>query len=57
MFTGAVMGSMLKNATQFPLANHLAGYVTRFQALLAEISQQEKTLLMEFLEEALEKAV
>lgn len=57
MFAGAVMGSMLKNAAQFPLANYLAGYVTRFQALLAEISQQEKTLLMEFLEEALEKAV
>ncbi len=53
MFAGTVMGSMLKTAGQFSLVSQLAGYVVRFQRHLAEFSQLEKTLLMEFLEEAL----
>lgn len=57
MFAGTVMGSILESADRFSLADRLAGHITRFQTCLVGVSQQEKALLMEFLEEALEKGV
>lgn len=56
MFAGAAMGSMLKTATQFPMLSQIAGHLDRFQDNLAELNQSEQALLMDFLEEALEKA-
>ncbi|ACA60222.1 LexA family transcriptional regulator [Candidatus Desulforudis audaxviator] len=56
MFAGAAMGSMLKTATQFPLLSQIASHLDRFQDNLAELNQSEQALLMDFLEEALEKA-
>lgn len=53
MFAGTVMGSMLKTSGQFPLGSQLAEHIARFQRHLAEFSQSEKALLVEFLEEAL----
>jgi len=57
MFAGAAMGSMLKTATQFPLLSQIASYLDKFQDNLAELNQSEHILLMDFLEEALEKAM
>lgn len=56
IFAGAVMGSMLKTANQFPLLSQIVSYMDRFQANLAELNQYEHALLMSFLEETLEKA-
>ena len=56
IFAGAVMGSMLKTANQFPLLSQIVSYMDRFQANLAELNQSEHALLMNFLEETLEKA-
>jgi hypothetical protein len=56
IFAGAVMGSMLKTANQFSLLSQIVSYMDRFQANLAELNQSEHALLMNFLEETLEKA-
>jgi len=56
IFAGAVMGSMLKTANQFPLLSQIVSYMDRFQVNLAELNQSEHALLMGFLEETLEKA-
>ncbi|HAG11411.1 MAG TPA: hypothetical protein DCK76_08555 [Desulfotomaculum sp.] len=56
IFAGAVMGSMLKTANQFPLLFQIVSYMDRFQANLAELNQSEHALLMNFFEETLEKA-
>jgi hypothetical protein len=56
MFAGVAMGSMLKTATQFPLLSQIVSHLDRFQDNLAELNQSEQALLMDFLEEALEKA-
>lgn len=57
MFAGVAMGSMLKTATQFPLLSQIVSHLDRFQDNLAELNQSEQALLMDFLEEALEKAM
>lgn len=56
MFAGAAMGSMLKATTQFPLSSQIVSHLHRFQDNLAKLNQSEQALLMDFLEEALEKA-
>ncbi len=56
MFAGTAMGSMLKTVTQFPMLSQIVSYLNRFQDNLAELNQSEQALLMDFLEEALEKA-
>jgi len=56
IFAGAVMGSMLKTANQFPLLPQIVSYLDRFQLNLAELNQSEHALLMGFLEETMEKA-
>ena len=56
IFAGAVMGSMLKTANQFPLLSQIVSYMDKFQANLAELNQSEHALLMSFLEETMEKA-
>ncbi|NPV27793.1 MAG: hypothetical protein HPY81_10235 [Firmicutes bacterium] len=56
MFVGAVMGSMLKTASQVQLLSHLADSLSGFQKNLATLNQSEQTLLMDFLGEALAKA-
>lgn len=56
IFAGVALGSMMKTATQFPLLSQIVSYMGRFQVNLAELNQSERALLMDFLEEALEKA-
>ena len=56
MFAGAAVGSMLKTATQLPLLSQIVSHLDRFQENLAELNQSEQVLLMDFLEESLEKA-
>jgi len=56
IFAGAALGSMMKTATQFPLLSQIISYMGRFQVNLAELNLPERALLMDFLEEALEKA-
>ncbi|MBT9142626.1 MAG: hypothetical protein DDT29_01020 [Dehalococcoidia bacterium] len=56
MFAGAAMGSMLKTAAQLPPLSQIVCHLDRFQDNLADLNQSEQALLMDFLEEALEKA-
>ena len=56
MFAGAAVGSMLKTATQLPLLSQIVSHLDRFQDNLAKLNQFEQALLMDFLEESLEKA-
>ncbi len=56
LFAGAAMGSMLKTAAQLPLLSQMVDHLARFQSHLTELNQSEQALLMDFLEEALEKA-
>ncbi|QGP93193.1 hypothetical protein MGLY_25960 [Neomoorella glycerini] len=56
IFAGAVLGSMMKTATQFPLLSQIVSYMGRFQINLAELNKSEQALLMDFLEKGLEKA-
>lgn len=54
MFAGAVLGNILKTAANFNLIDQLTAYIKQFQNSIDEINFQEKTLLMDFLKEALE---
>ncbi len=56
IFAGAALGSMMKTATQFTMLSQIVSYMSKFQVKLAELNQSEQALLMDFLEEALEKA-
>jgi len=55
-FVGVAMGSMLKTAAQLPPLSQIVSHLDRFQDNLAELNQSEQAQLMDFLEEALEKA-
>jgi Na+/glutamate symporter len=54
MFAGTVLGNILKTAANFNLIDQLTAYIKQFQNSIDEINFQEKTLLMDFLKEALE---
>ncbi len=55
-FIGVAMGSMLKTTPQLPLLSQIVSHLDRFQDNLVELNQSEQAQLMDFLEEALEKA-
>lgn len=54
MFVGTVLGNILKTAANFNSIDQLTVYIKQFQNSIDEINFQEKTLLMDFLKEALE---
>lgn len=57
MFAGAVIGSVLKTAAQFPLATQLAQYVGQLQAALGRIGAEDAERLRQFLLEALSRVL
>jgi hypothetical protein len=57
MFAGAIIGSMLKTAPQSHIFAQLTNHLSGFQKQLAELNQAEQSQLMDFLDEALARAV
>jgi len=54
IFTGTVIGSMLKNTSQIPFISQLTLYLNKFQENWGQFSESDQALLVDFFREALE---
>lgn len=57
MFAGAVIGNMLRTATQFPYLSQITGFLAKFQSQLNKLTQPEQALMMDFLDKALTRVI
>jgi len=57
MFVGAAFGTLVKVTSQVQLLSHMVECISGFQKNLAKLNQLEQALLMDFLSEALARAV